>query len=175
MSYFLFYLFRRHTIPSILIGKWNNQLFYKGIDYDLKIDNFMVEKFSSLNYLRTEYNNEFAYISLSSNYLSGNITYKNKNYSFNFDFIVSPYKAADIKFDEYNAHVTLISYKTIKALLMNKDGNSNTYLFTKDYDCSYSKNILSLILILSILILFIYITKSIRKHNKVLIKREKID
>ena len=182
LSLFFQSISSRRTISQILVGNWSGEITYSSDNSDFPID-FIISENDSPNYLQATFGSEFAFINLSSEDLSGNITFHDDIYYFNFTLKAPPFVSSDIDFNEHGvAHVRIASYESMHVTWT--DGTSTFSAFIRKQVTSLESRFgpfsnwkpLILVAFIGVLqFLFRHFTKkvTIREYNKQLQKDAK--
>lgn len=112
-------------MTSIIRGNWSFQTIFPPDSHEFE-QRFIVDYRGDIaNYLFTQYGEEIININVSFVDLSGNFTYLDQLYDFNFTMKARPYISTDINFYEFgNAHCTFCSYSSMHCIWVFQN---NTY------------------------------------------------
>ena len=109
----------RQTISEVFTGHWDGTISYSSQTVDAEPIHLDVVRSVGPNYLETIFNDELVQINLSFVNLSGNITYMDKIYDFDFTMKAPPFVSTDIDLQELGLlHITLATYTNIHAIYM---------------------------------------------------------
>ena len=118
----------RRTISQILVGNWSGEITYSSDNSNFSID-FIISEFGSPNYLQVSFNNDSAFINLSSQDLSGNITFHEDIYYFNFTLKAPPFVSSTIDLNEYGlVHVRIASYESMHVTWTDGTSTFSTFI-----------------------------------------------
>ena len=151
-------------------GKWTGgTIFTTDKNFFFENQTFFVSEINSANYLGTQLFGKPLNFRLSTEDLTGTIEYEGKKYKYDFKQTSPPLVSSEIDFETFKAHVSFASYKCIKIVLLNSDGNSNTIILTKE-EGPFSFNIIKLIPFGVGLGLFLIVQKCFSRSNNVVIE-----
>lgn len=121
----------RQTISQVFTGTWDANMVYASDNSTIPPLRFEVVHGEGANYLETLFDDNLAQINLSYTNLSGNVTYMDAIYDFDFTMKVPPFVSCNVDAGELGIfHVTLASYTNIHAVYVT-DGRVLTFLLNK--------------------------------------------
>ena len=130
--------------------------------------NFIIEPGAGQNWLVTQFEGNLVQINLSSEDLSGNITYQDLIYDFNLTQIAPPFVASEIDLgNDGLAHCSFASYGLMHCTHLDKKGLVVNYIFKKHemvYADSWLKRNWQRILISSAFVLIPLITRQAQQR-----------
>ena len=112
-------------MTSIIRGNWSFHTIFPPDSHEFE-QRFIVDYRGDIaNYLFTQLGEEIIIINVSFVDLSGNFTYLDQVYDFNFTMKARPYISTDVNFNEFGfAHCTFCSYSSMRCLWVY---DNNTY------------------------------------------------
>ena len=120
-------------ISQVLCGTWTGgSIFSTSEDFKFENKSFVIEQSTGPNWLKTKFNDDEVFINLSYTDLSGNISFNEEIFFFNFKQTSPPLISANIEFGDIIAHVSFASHTCVKVVLINSKGDSDTIVFTKE-------------------------------------------
>ena len=109
----------RQTISQVLTGTWNANVVWTSDNSAFDPVKFEVVQSTGANFLETLFDENLVQINLSYVNLSGNITYMDEVYDFDFTMKVPPFVSTNIDMGELGLfHVTLASYTNIHVVFV---------------------------------------------------------
>ena len=135
----------RQTISQVLTGTWNVNAVWASDNSTLDPIKFEIVHSTGANFLETLFEENLVQINLSYVNLSGNITYMDQVYDFDFTMKVPPFVSTNIDMGEIGLfHVTLASYTNIHVVFV--DGvRTISFLLNKEVVVSEGNPIWALI------------------------------
>lgn len=167
------YLVSSVTIASVFQGNWTFQTINPSNEEETSVYHFEVMYKSTIpNYLTTRFNDDIVDINVSFQDLSGNISYLDNVYDFNFTMIARPYISTDIDFGEYGiAHCSFSSYSSMHCVWIYQNETFSIYGDRHDFKTSKSdwlqkngKNAALMILGIAIFFGFQFATKQLQRN-----------
>ncbi|KAH0791519.1 hypothetical protein GPJ56_004577 [Histomonas meleagridis] len=142
-SLFLQIISSRRTISQILVGNWSGEITYSSDNSNFPID-FIISEKENPNHLQASFGNDTALINLSDKDLSGNITFYESVYYFNFTLKAPPFVSSDIDLEEHGlVHVRIASYESMHVTYTDGERTFSTFIRKQISESESKSNILN--------------------------------
>lgn len=119
------------AIADVMLGRWTGGSVFSTSQKNFENLDFNITYRTIKNCLVSSYEGKEIAINLSFTDISGNITYDDHIYEFNFTQTSPPLISANIQLDDAIMHVSFSSHTSMKIVILYSDGNSETIILRK--------------------------------------------